>query len=280
MGHPMAAHLLDGGHPLVCHTRTRSKADDLVARGARWADSPAAAAREADVVLLCLPDTPDVEAVVTGQQGILSAARKDLVVIDHSTISPTATRKMAQALSAKGAFLLDAPISGGDVGARNATLSIMVGGDAAALARVQPVLQKLGKTITHCGPSGSGQATKLVNQILVSLTNLATCEAMTFAQTLGLDPTKTIAAVGGGAASSWQLLNLGPKMVAGDFRPGFMIDLQQKDLRLVLQAASEAGLNLRASAMVHQLFAEAQADGHGRDGTQALYAAVQKAARS
>ena len=180
MGRPMAGHLLAAGHPLVVHTRSKSKADELLSRGATWADSPGAAAKAADIVFICVTDTPDVEAVVLGDKGIASAARPGLIVVDHSTISPSATRRMAEALAAHGAHLLDAPVSGGDVGAKNATLSIMVGGDEAAYQGVLPFLQHMGKTFTYCGASGNGQLTKLVNQILVSVTNLATCEGPDF----------------------------------------------------------------------------------------------------
>ena len=276
MGAPMAGHLLAAGHKVRIHTRTKAKAQDLLRRGATWADSPADAAREADVVFVNVPDTPDVEAVVLGERGIVSAARKGLVVVDHSTISPSATRRMNDALRSRGATLLDAPVSGGDVGARNATLSIMVGGDEAAFGRVRPLLEKLGKTITHCGPSGAGQLTKLVNQILVSVTNLAVCEALAFAKKSGLDLNKTIGALSGGAAGSWQLANLGPRMVAGDFAPGFMIDLQVKDLRLVMEAAREVGMDPGAAALVKRLFETGQAQGRGREGTQALFAVVEQ----
>jgi 3-hydroxyisobutyrate dehydrogenase len=275
MGGPMAGHLLNAGHELTVNTRTKTRAEQLLSRGATWAGSPAAAAAAADVVFICVPDTPDVEVVVLGDNGIIASARKGLIVVDHSTISPSATRKMAQKLAAQGAYFLDAPMSGGDVGAKNATLSIMVGGDPSAYEKVLPLLQCLGKTITHCGPSGAGQLTKLVNQILVSITNLSICEALTFARKNGLDLEKTIKAVGGGAAGSWQLNNLGPKMIKGDFAPGFMIDLQQKDLRLVMQTANESAVALPAAALVHQLFLAAQAAGHGKSGTQALFTVLQ-----
>ena len=274
MGRPMAGHLLAGGHRLVVHTRTRSTADELLGRGATWADSPAAAAADADVVLTCLTDTPDVRAVLLGDAGVVHAARPGLVVVDHSTISPAATRDFARELLAHGTTLLDAPVSGGDVGARAATLSIMVGGPADAVERVRPVLSLMGRTITHCGPVGSGQTTKLVNQVLVSVTNLAVCEAMTLAAAGGLDPATTIAAVAGGAAASWQLSNLGPRMAAGDFAPGFMVDLQAKDLRLVLEAAAGAGVELATVRRVAELFERLRAAGRGRDGTQALFDAV------
>ncbi len=274
MGEPMAGHLLKAGHPLTVFTRTRDKAAGLIGRGARWAASPAEAARQADVLFICVPDTPDVEAVVLGTDGIASAARRGLIVVDHSTISPSATRRMADLLAQKGATLLDAPISGGDVGAKNATLSIMVGGEEAAYRAALPLLELMGRTITWCGESGSGQLTKLVNQILVAVTNLAVCEALRFAEANGLDLPKTLTAVGGGAAGSWQLANLGPKMVAGDYAPGFMIDLQAKDLRLVGEAAGEAGLSLEATALVTRLFERASKQGRGRQGTQALYEVV------
>lgn len=277
MGGPMAGHLLAAGHSLVVHTRTKSRAADLISRGAKWADSPAEAAKQADLVFICVPDTPDVQAVANA---MLPAARAGQIIIDHSTISPSATQEMARQFASRGAQWLDAPISGGDVGARNATLSIMVGGDEAAFKNSLPFLERLGKTITWCGPSGSGQLTKLVNQILVSVTNLAACEALTFARAFGLEPQKTIAAVGGGAAGSWQLSNLGPKMLAGDFRPGFMIKLQQKDLRLALQACKERGIRLEALNLVHRLFDRALEEGRADEGTQALFAIVEKNAKS
>jgi 3-hydroxyisobutyrate dehydrogenase len=276
MGLPMAGHLLSRGHKLTVHTRTRHKAQSLLQRGATWADSPADAARQADFVFVCVPDTPDVQRVVTGSGGLLEGVRPGLMIVDHSTISPAATQQMAQALAQRQTHLLDAPVSGGDIGAQNGTLSIMVGGDRAAFERAQPLLAAYGKTITYCGPSGSGQLTKLVNQVLVTLTNLAVCEALALAKRGGLDLATTVQAVGSGAAASWQLANLGPKMIAGDFRPGFMVDLQQKDLRLVMEAAAQSHTPLPATALVHQFFTAAQAAGFGREGTQALFKVIEK----
>ncbi|HEV8606826.1 MAG TPA: NAD(P)-dependent oxidoreductase [Tepidisphaeraceae bacterium] len=275
MGAPMAGHLLNAGNSLVVNSRTKARVEELIARGAKWANSPKEAAASADFVFVCVNDTPDVEKVILGKDGVVEAARAGLMVVDHSTISPSATKKMAEALRARGAVLLDAPVSGGDVGAKNATLSIMVGGDEEAFKRAQPLLAHMGKTIVHCGPSGYGQLTKLVNQILVSVTLTGVAEAMAFAAKNGLDLAKTLSVVSGGAAKSWQLENLGPKMVAHDFRPGFMIDLMQKDLRLVMQSGQESGCPLAASALVHQLFTSAQAQGHGRDGTQAIFAVME-----
>lgn len=278
MGQPMAAHLLSAGHALKVHTRTKSKAKPLTNQGAAWAATPAEAADGADVIFICVPDTPDVERVLLSEAGVLRTVKRGAIVIDHSTISPSATREFASQLAAKGAKLLDAPISGGDVGARNGTLSIMVGGDEAAFKKAEPLLRHLGTTITHCGPSGTGQLTKLVNQVLVTVTNLAVCEALVFGKRNGLDLGKTIAALGGGAAGSWQLANLGPRMIKHDLKPGFTIDLQQKDLKIVLQTAEESNTSLPAASLVHQLFTAAQAAGHGKDGTQALYTVLEKLA--
>ena len=278
MGGPMAGHLLAAGHPLVVNTRTQSRASDLLVRGATWAPFPDDAADDADVIFLCLPDTPDVQAVLFGDRGVIHGAKAGAIIVDHSTISPAATRQMAARLREKNITLLDAPISGGDVGAKNATLSIMVGGGAQAFAAVEPLLRLMGKTITHCGESGTGQLTKLVNQILVTVTNLATCEALTFAKKNGLDLSKTIPALAGGAAGSWQWANLGPRMAQGDFAPGFTIDLQQKDLRLVMEAARASGSPVLAASLVHQLFTAAQSMGSGQEGTQALFKVVQSLA--
>jgi 3-hydroxyisobutyrate dehydrogenase len=234
----------------------------------------------ANFIFLCLPDTPDVLKVVLGPDGVLSTAAKGSVIVDHSTISPAVTRNLAEAAAERGVQFLDAPVSGGDVGAKNATLSIMVGGDEEAFTRTRPLLERMGKTITHCGPSGAGQLTKLVNQILVTTNLLATCEALTFAKANGLNLEKTISALAGGAAGSWQWANLGPRIIKNDFAPGFMIDLVTKDLRLIAEALHDPQLDLPALALVHHLFTEAKKTGHGREGTQALFKIVEKLART
>lgn len=277
MGQPMARRLLTAGHSLTVHTRTRSRADALVADGAIRAATPADAACEAEIIFICVPDTPDVEAVIFGDRGVAHGAGQGTIVVDHSTISPSATRIFAQKLAARGNRFLDAPVSGGDVGAKNATLSIMCGGEPDAFSESLPLLQLMGKTITHCGPAGAGQLTKLVNQILVLGTLLAVSEAMSFAQANGLNPETTLQAVGAGAGRSWQLEQLGPKMARGDFSPGFLVDLAQKDLRLVLEAAEQTRLPLRGAALVHDLYNQVQSMGFGRDGTQALYRAIEQA---
>jgi 3-hydroxyisobutyrate dehydrogenase len=278
MGLPMAGHLLLAGHSLRVHTRRKSKASPLLSRGAKWAETPAEAAKGAEFVFICVPDTPDVEAVILGPGGVIESAGAGSVVVDHSTISPLATRQMADQLSRNSAYLIDAPVSGGDVGAREATLSIMCGGDRSAFDRVEPLLRHMGKEITFCGSSGAGQLTKLVNQILVSVTTLGVSEALIFAKKNGLNLDTTMRAVGNGAGSSWQLQRLGPKMIVADNRPGFTVDLQQKDLRLVLGASEGSNTSLPATSLVHQLFTAAQAAGHGKDGTQALFTVLEKLA--
>jgi 3-hydroxyisobutyrate dehydrogenase len=278
MGLPMAGHLLDAGCKLAVNSRTKSKAEPLLSRGATWCNTPAEAAARASVIFVCVPDTPDVETVVLGKSGVLEGANSGAIIVDHSTISPAVTRRISEAANAQRISFLDAPVSGGDVGAKNATLSIMVGGDQTAFERALPLFRLMGKTITHCGPSGSGQLTKLVNQILVTVNNLAACEALVFAKRNGLDLEKTINAIQGGAAGSWQFANLGPRMIKNDFAPGFMVDLVVKDLRLVAEALADPKLDLPASTLVHHLFKEAQQTGHGREGTQALFKIVEKLA--
>jgi 3-hydroxyisobutyrate dehydrogenase len=270
MGRPMAGHLLGAGHPLAVHNRTRAKTEDLAARGAVVCDAPRDVAARSEVIFTMVPDSPDVEAVVGGPGGVIEGIRPGSVVVDMSTISPDVERRLDALLRARGAALIDAPVSGGDVGARQATLSIMAGGDPGVFGRVRPLLDVLGRRITYCGPVGSGQVAKLCNQILVSVNLLAVAEALVFCRKNGLEPEVMIRAVEGGAAQSWQLTNLGPRILGRDFAPGFMVDLVQKDLRLIIDSAGRAGASLPATALVHQLFGSAQARGEGRAGTQVL----------
>ena len=270
MGRPMAGHILEGGHPLTVHNRTVSKTAELAARGAVVSGTPAEVAARSRIVITMLSDTPDVEQVVAGPQGVIAGIRPGSVVVDMSTISPKMERLLDERLRARDCALVDAPVSGGDVGARNATLAIMAGGERQAFERALPVLELMGRSITYCGPSGSGQLAKLCNQILISVTLLGVGEALVFARKSGLDPEVMIQAVSAGAAQSWQLTNLGPRIIERDFAPGFMVDLVQKDLRLVLETCAAAAAALPATALVHQLFASAQAHGSGREGTQSL----------
>lgn len=270
MGSPMACNLLKAGFAVVVHSRTPSKAKPVLEAGAGWADTPAHAAANADVVITCLPDTPDVQAVLLGKNGVIEAACKGLVCIDMSTICPDATRQMAGALSQKGVTLLDAPVSGGQIGAIEAKLSIMVGGPQDSLETVRPVLEAMGKTITRCGPVGSGQTTKLANQIMVIHTIMSIAEGLAFAEKAGLNPETTHAVTCAGAAYSHSLKVLGAKILAGDMTPAFRVDLQLKDLRLVMDYARRIGQPLPGAALAMQLLGSLAAQGRGGDGTQAL----------
>jgi len=280
MGLPMACNLLKAGFALTVHSRTAAKAQPALAAGAAWAHTPAAAAATADVVITCVTDTPDVQAVLLGKNGVIESARKGLICVDMSTICPDTTRRMAATLAEKGVTLLDAPVSGGQIGAIEAKLSIMVGGDAAALETVRPVLEAMGRTITHCGPSGSGQTTKLANQIMVIHTLMSMAEGLAFAEKAGLDLQKTHAVTCGGAAYSHSLKVLGEKVLNGDMKPAFAVDLQIKDLRLVLDAARRIGQPLPGTALAMQLLESLAAKGRGKDGTQALIDVLRDLGRS
>lgn len=276
MGKPMALNLIKAGYELVVFNRTLSKMDELIKVGAIGVNSPKEVAEKSDVIITIVSDTPDVEAVVLGKNGVIQGVKEGSVVIDMSTISPFVTKEIAEKLKKKNVDMLDAPVSGGDTGAINAALAIMVGGELEVLNRCMPIFNAMGKTITHAGTNGMGQIVKLCNQILVSVTNMAVSEAVLFAQKSGVDPHTMIEATKGGAAGSWQLANLGPKMVDEDYAPGFMIDLQQKDLKLVLEAASQINLPLPALSYVHQMYTSNQANGEGKEGTQALLKAVKR----
>ena len=271
MGMPMARNLLKAGYSVVAYNRTASKAQELAEEdGATAVGTPREVAEACSTVITMVTDSPDVEAVVLGEGGAIEGIQRDAVLIDMSTISPSVTRTIAGRLKEKGAHMLDAPVSGGSWGAIEGTLSIMVGGDKTVFDRCMPVFEAMGRNIVLTGPNGAGQTTKLVNQILVVGTMNAVAEAMVFAAKSGADLETTIEAVKGGAAGSWQLQNLGPRLIKGDFAPGFMVKLQQKDLRLILEAAREMNLPLPVTSLVHQLFASLEAAGLGDEGTQAL----------
>ena len=276
MGRGMAANLLKAGFALTVWNRTAARADDLVAAGARLAVSPAELAAECTLICSCVSDTPDVREVLLGDHGVIHGAHAGSLIIDLSTISPHGARAIGTELVARGLHFLDAPVSGGSEGAAKGTLSIMVGGDPEQFTRALPYLQAMGKTITHVGGSGDGQTVKLVNQILVVGTMLAVSEALTFAKASGVDLQKTLAAVSGGAAGSWMLANRGPQCIARDWRPGFTIDLQQKDLRLVLQAADQVGAPLLATSQIYQLYRVLQQAGLGHEGNHALIKALER----
>jgi 3-hydroxyisobutyrate dehydrogenase-like beta-hydroxyacid dehydrogenase len=276
MGAPMARRLLKAGHRLRVYNRTLERARILAADGAVVASEPAQAIAGAEAVFIMVPDTPDVEATIARIEPALKAGQ---LVIDMSTVSPHAERALAARLSKLGVEYLDAPVSGGESGAIGGTLAIMVGGAEPAFEKARPLLEVLGKQITYMGASGAGQMTKLANQIAVSLTLEAAAEALAFARAGGLDPARVLDAIGAGAAGSWQLSNLGPKIIAGDYRPGFFIKLIRKDLRLVSAAARENGLSLPGLALMHSMFNAAAALGHDLDGTQAVADALDSFAR-
>ncbi len=261
MGRPMARNVLGAGFPLVVYDLQPGPVADLVAAGARAAASPAALAQQVDVVLLCLPDSPDVQAALTGPEGVLAGARPGQVIVDMSTISPVVARELAAAAAAQGVTLLDAPVSGGQVGAVQGTLSIMVGGDAAAFAQVRPVLAAMGKTILHIGDSGAGQVTKACNQIVIAVTIEAVAEALVLAAKAGVDPAQVRQALLGGYAYSRVLEGHGERFLARNFTPGFRTRLQHKDLNIAMDAGRAYGAPLPATALVHQLYGALMARG-------------------
>ena len=269
----MARNLVAAGHRLVVWNRTPEKA--RLIEGATVSPSLRDLAAAADIVMICVSDTPDVESVVLGADGLLTGLRPGTLIVDHSTISPTATRTLDETVRRQGCHWLDAPVSGGPEGASRGTLTTMVGGDQTQLDRARPYLEAYSALITHVGSVGAGQLVKLVNQILVVGNQLAASEALLFAQAAGLNLADTLNAVKGGAAGSWMLSNRGPQMIVGDWRPGFTIDLQQKDLRLVLAAADELGVPLPGTALIFQLYRALQRVGLGDEGNHALIKALQ-----
>ncbi len=278
MGRGMVRNLLKAGFPVRVWNRTAARMAELAPDGALPAASPADLAAGADLIITCVSDTPDVEAVLTGPAGVLEGVRAGALVIDMSTISPQATRQLAAQLAARGVGMLDAPVSGGSEGAAKGTLAIMVGGPAAEVARALPAFQAMGKTITHVGEHGAGQMVKLMNQILVVVNMLAVGEALLFAQAGGLDLPQALEAVKNGAAGSWMLSQRGPQVLARDWRPGFSIDLQEKDLRLVLQAADQLGVPLPATSQVFHYYRTLQRAGLGGEGNHALVKALERLA--
>jgi 2-hydroxy-3-oxopropionate reductase len=264
MGRPMARNLRKAGYPLVVHNRSRAAVDDLVQAGAKAAPSPRDVAAQCDVLITMLPNSPDVELVALGKDGIIEGARRGLIFVDMSTISPIVSRKVGQALEPKGVRMLDAPVSGGEKGAIEGTLSIMVGGDKAIFDQVVPIFQALGKTITHLGPLGAGGFTKLANQVIVAVNLTALAEGLTLAAKAGLDRELTIKALSGGLAGSRCLDQKAPNYVQGSYKPGFKVDLHYKDLGLIMEAARALGVPLPATAVVQELFNALRVKGRGQ----------------
>lgn len=279
MGKPMGKNLLKAGFPLTVWNRTTLRADELKELGARVANSPQEVAEHSDIIITMVSDSPDVQQVVLGENGVIHGARAGSVLVDMSTISPQVTREIANVLREKNVAMLDAPVSGGEKGAMEGTLSIMVGGDAAVLERVRPVFEAMGKRIVHIGENGMGQVCKLANQIAVVLNNLSMSEALVFAAKSGADVSKVLEAIQAGAAGSWALNNYAPKILRRDFSPGFMVSLQQKDLKLVMEASREMNLSLPGTALTYELQKSLQAQGLEREGNFALVKVIEQLAR-
>ncbi len=279
MGSPMALNLMKAGFSLKVYNRSdRPGVQEVVEAGATRVATPREAAEGSDVIVTMVTDTPDVEAVILGEEGVVRGARRGATVIDMSTISPRVTRQIAARLKDSGAHMLDAPVSGGDVGAQQGTLSIMVGGEQAVFDECLPVFQAMGRNINLIGGHGAGQTTKACNQIAVACSNLAMAEALMLAAASDMDVQKVLDAISGGAAGSWQMTNLGPRILKGDFAPGFMVRLQQKDLKLVLEAANDVKLALPGTSIAHQYFNIVERLGGAEDGTQALIKAYESQA--
>ena len=270
MGVSMAKHLMAADHPLVIHTRTRARAEPLLAAGAQWAESPLAVAERAEIVCSMVGYPEDVEVTHLGPQGTLSAAKAPALLIDFTTSSPALAQRIAERGAALGTQAIDAPVSGGDIGARNATLSIMCGGTEAAFQAARPVLDLLGKTVVLQGPAGAGQHTKMVNQLLIAGTMLGMAEALSYAKKAGLNPETVLQSVGGGAAASWSLTNLAPRILKSDFAPGFFIEHFLKDLRIALDEARALGLDLPCATAAERTYRALAEAGYARAGTQAI----------
>ncbi len=271
MGREMAINLLKAGHDVCAYDVRKDAIDELLSHNASPAESPSNAAADADIVISMLPDTPQVEEIVYGAQGLLEAPPRGRLIVDMSTISPVAVRRIHADLRDKGVDFLDAPVSGGPVGAKNASLSIMVGGDKAAFARAEPFFRAMGTTITHVGEAGAGQTVKLCNQLVCAINLQAICEALALGRASGVDLEQLRNVLLGGSAASWMLDRLGPAMIAGDASAGFRIDLMLKDLRLVQEQALSLNVPLPGTALVTSQYVEARAHGEGTNGNQALF---------
>lgn len=267
---------MKAGHELTVSTRTPAKAQDLITGGATWAQTPAEASHDAEFICVMVGYPADVRDVILSETGVLSTAKSGATLIDFTTSEPALAVEIAAAASKLEVGSVDAPVSGGDIGARNATLSIMLGGSEADVATARPILELLGATVVHQGDAGSGQHTKMVNQILIASGMVGICEALLYTYRAGLDPETVLASVGGGAAGSWSLANLAPRIVAGDFEPGFYVEHFIKDMGIALDESARMGLEMPGLTLAHRLYGELAADGGARKGTQALILALAK----
>jgi 3-hydroxyisobutyrate dehydrogenase len=275
MGSSMCGHLVAAGHQVTVFSRTKEKAEPLVDRGAQWAGSPREAAASADFVFSMVGFPADVREVYFGESGVLGGLRPGAIAVDMTSTSPSLAKEIDAAARGRGAAAIDAPVSGGDVGARNATLSIMVGGDTDPVAAALPILQQLGKTIIHQGPAGAGQHAKLCNQIVVAGTMIGVCESLYYGQKAGLDLETMLQSIRGGAAACWSLDNLAPRVLKRNFDPGFYVDHFVKDMALALDEAQRMNIALPGLALVHQIYQQVQQLGHGQKGTHALMLALE-----
>jgi 3-hydroxyisobutyrate dehydrogenase len=274
MGSSMCGHLLDAGFRVSVHNRTRVKTETLIERGAEWAGTPRAVAEASDVVFTMVGYPSDVQSVMLGDDGVLAGCRAGDVVVDMTTSRPSLATHIAEAAAKLGVISIDAPVSGGDVGAREARLSIMIGGDREATHALMPCWQAMGKTILHQGGPGAGQHTKMVNQIVIATAMIGVSEGLLYAYKAGLDLETVMESVGSGAAGSWSLSNLGRRIMDGDFEPGFFVEHFVKDMGIALEEARRLGLSMPGLALAHQLYVALMAQGHRRDGTQALHLAL------
>jgi 3-hydroxyisobutyrate dehydrogenase len=274
MGQSMCGHLMTAGFSATVYNRTKEKANRLIDRGARWAETPRAVAEASDVVFTIVGFPSDVRHVILGPDGALQGAKSGSVIVDMTTSEPSLAVEIAEAAKKKNVYSVDAPVSGGDIGAREARLSIMIGGDRDAVEALQPCWQAMGKTIVHQGGPGAGQHTKMVNQILVAASMIGVCEALLYGYRAGLNPETVLQSVGSGAAGSWSLSNLGPRIIAGNFAPGFMVEHFIKDMTIALAEARRMNLSLPGLALVQQLYIALAAQGHARSGTHALELAL------
>jgi 3-hydroxyisobutyrate dehydrogenase len=276
MGSSMCGHLLSAGYSVTVFNRSRNRAESLLAQGAEWADSPKAVAQVSDVICSIVGFPADVRAITLGPDGTLAGARPGSILVDMTTSEPSLAVEIAAAAKAQGVHSVDAPVSGGDIGAREARLSIMIGGEKPVVEALTPVWQTLGKTIVHQGGPGAGQHTKMVNQILIATNMIGVCEALLYGYRAGLDLNTVMQSVASGAAGSWSLSNLGTRVIAGNFAPGFMVEHFIKDMGIALEESKRMGLAMPGLALAHQLYLALAAQGHGRDGTHALELALAK----
>jgi len=279
MGSSMCGHLIDAGFTATVNNRTKQKADALVAAGAKWVDSPEAVARASDVIFTIVGYPADVRGVILGPDGVLAGCRQGSVVVDMTTSQPSLAVEIAAAAERIGAHAIDAPVSGGDVGAREARLSIMIGGDKHIVDALQPCWQAMGKTVVHQGGPGAGQHAKMVNQVLIASNMIGVCEGLLYGHKAGLDLETVMQSVASGAAGSWSLSNLGTRIIANNFDPGFFVEHFIKDMGIALDESKRMGLSMPGLALAHQLYLAVQAQGHGRDGTHALHLALASLSR-